>query len=319
MPDVPERRPGQALSADDAFAVLGNETRLQILQVLSAADGPLSYSALFDRIEYDDTANFTYHLEKLVGHFVRKTDRGYVPRLAGRRIVETIYSGIVTDTPVVERTGVDGSCMYCGSSMEMAYYDEVAVVYCQEGCGRLGELGLAEEWPISNRDIVGYVSVPPAGVYDRTPTELLEAAGIWTIADVQTIVRGVCPRCAAPIDCSAHVCENHDSGEDFCEQCEHQFAVNVAVDCSNCTFSTRSPYPTHALGTLDLMGFMTDHGLDPLAPNGFHLSACEEEVLSIDPLQARYTFTAAEDSIALTVDDDLSVSAVTRHRTNEHD
>ncbi len=303
-------RPAQALSADEAFVVLGNETRLQMLKILCEADSPLAYSELFDRIEYDDSANFTYHLEKLVGHFVRKTEEGYLPRLAGRRIVETIFSGIVTDTPVIERTDVGGNCMYCGNSREMAYYDEVAVVYCRACEGQIGEL--AEKWPICNSDIVGYVSVPPAGVYDRSPTEVLEAAGIWTIADVQAIVRGVCPRCSAPIDRSAQVCADHDAGEKFCEQCDHQFAVRVAVSCTNCTFSTRSPYPTHAVSNLDLIGFMADHGIDPFASNGFHLSAAKEEVLSVDPLEARYTFTADDESIALTVDEDLSVVDVSR-------
>jgi len=303
-------------SPDDAFAVLGNETRLQILQVLAEADEPLAYSDLFERIDYDDSANFTYHLEKLVGHFVRKTDDGYVPRLAGRRVVEAIFSGIVTDTPLVERTEADMACMYCGSQTEMAYFDEVVVVYCRECEGRIGELGLAEEWPIPNDDIVGYVNIPPAGVYDRTPTEIMEAAGIWTIADVQTIVRGVCPRCSATINRSARVCERHDAADGFCEHCNHEFGVSIAVSCTNCTFTTRSPYPTHALGNVELLSFMTGHGIDPFASNAFHLRACTEEILSADPLRARYTFTADGDALTLTVDDDLTVVEVSTDQTS---
>jgi len=101
------------LSPDEAFDAVGNETRLRILQVLARAGEPLAYSDLFDRVDYDDTSDFTYHPEKLVGHFVRRTDDGYVPRLAGRRVVEAIFSGAVTDNPVVDPTGVDVSCMYC--------------------------------------------------------------------------------------------------------------------------------------------------------------------------------------------------------------
>lgn len=300
------------LSPEKAFNVLGDETRLQILEVLAEADEPLAYSELFNRIDYDDTSNFTYHLDKLVGHFVRKTGDGYAPRLAGSRVVEAIFSGVVTDAPVVERTDVDMGCMYCGSPTEMAYYDEVALIYCRECEGRIGNRGPVEQWPISDRDIVGYVSIPPAGVYDRTPTEILDAAGIWTVAGVQSIVRGVCPRCSSTVDRSARVCENHDPADGFCNRCNHQFGVSADVRCTNCPFKTISPYPTQALGTIDLLTFMTDHGIDPFASDAFHLRACEEEILSIDPLEAVYTFIADGETLTLTVNADLSVVDATR-------
>lgn len=308
-----------SLSPDEAFDVLGDETRLQILEALAEADEPLAYSELFDRIDYDDTSNFTYHLEKLVGHFVRKTETGYAPRLAGRRVVEAIFSGVVTDAPVMERTDVDMACMYCGSPTEMAYYDEVAMIYCRECEGRIGNRGPVEQWPISDSDIVGYVSIPPAGVYDRTPTEILEAAGVWTVAEVQAMVRGVCPRCSATVDRSARVCENHDTADDFCNRCNHQFGVSVNVRCTNCPFRTISPYPTHALGTTDLLAFMTDHGIDPFASDAFHLRACTEEILSVDPLEACYTFTADSETLRLTVNADLSVVDTTRKEVHEAD
>jgi DNA-binding transcriptional ArsR family regulator len=308
-----------SLSPEEAFDVLGDETRLQILEALADADEPLAYSELFDRIDYDDTSNFTYHLEKLVGHFVRKTEEGYGPRLAGRRVVEAIYSGVITDTLVVERTPVDMACMYCGSQTEMAYYDEVALIYCQDCGGRIGKRGPVEEWPTSDDDIVGYVSIPPAGVTNRTPAEILDSAGIWTLAGVQAMVRGVCPRCSATIDCSARVCENHDTTDDFCDQCNHQFGVSVDVRCRNCTFKTVSPYPTHALGTIELMAFMTEHGIDPFVSDAFHLRACTEEITSKDPLRVEYTFTAGDDSLSLVVDEELAVVEVTEGQVSDSD
>lgn len=301
------------LSPDEAFDLVGDETRLQILQTLAEAGEPLAYSELFDRIDYDDTSNYTYHLEKLVGHFVRKTDEGYLPRLAGRRVVEAVFSEVVTDNPVVDRVDVDMDCMYCGSPAEMAYHDGVALIYCQECEGEIRDSGLADQWPIPASDIVGYVAIPPAGIHDRTPTEILDAAGISTVSDVQSIVRGVCPGCSAAIDRTPQVCENHNSEDAFCEQCDHQFGIRIAVECRNCSFRTVSPYPTHALGTIELMAFMTTHGIDPFASDAFHLRACEEEILSTNPLEAKYTFTADGDAITLTVGNDLSVTTVSRN------
>ena len=103
------------LSPDEAFSVLGNETRLEILRTLGASAGPLTYAKLYERVEYDDPSNFSYHLNKLVGHFVRKTDDGYYLYDAGRRVVEAVVSGAVSDSTVVEPTETEKDCPFCGA------------------------------------------------------------------------------------------------------------------------------------------------------------------------------------------------------------
>lgn len=61
--------PGAGLSTsttvppDEAFTVLSGETRLRILRTLGDADEPLVFSALYDGVEYDDPANFNYHIK----------------------------------------------------------------------------------------------------------------------------------------------------------------------------------------------------------------------------------------------------------------
>lgn len=81
------------LTPDDAFAVLGNETRLEILRSLSDADGPVSFSDLREHVGMRDSGQFNYHLDKLVGHFVTQADDGYALRQAGDRVIEAILSG----------------------------------------------------------------------------------------------------------------------------------------------------------------------------------------------------------------------------------
>ena len=80
MPTDTRSEESATLSPDEAFAVLGDETRLQILQTLGEADEPLAFSALFDRIEYDDSSNFGYHLDKLVGvtQDLENTDQRFI-------------------------------------------------------------------------------------------------------------------------------------------------------------------------------------------------------------------------------------------------
>lgn len=301
------------VSPEEAFAVLGDETRLEILTVMAEAGEKLEYSELFDRVDYEDSANFTYHLDRLRGHFLRKTSDGYALRIPGERVVQAMHSGVLTEHVTIERTEIDFPCVYCGGPTEVAYHDELAVLYCLECEGRGTVPELPKDWPISTEGIVGHVSVPPAGVYERSVAEIVEAAGIWTVTDIQAHTRGVCPRCAAPVDRSVRVCAEHELEGKFCQECESQFAVYVDAACENCTFESTAPYPTHALGEVPLIDFMTDHGVDPFVSEAFHLTACEETLIRTRPLKAEYTFRLNGDAITLTIDEELTVTGVSRH------
>jgi len=110
-----------ALSPDDAFAVLGDETRIEILQTLGEADAPLSFSELREHVGTSDSGQFNYHLNKLKGHFIRKADIGYMLSQAGTRMVEAVLSGAVTEAPHVGLTEIDASCHYCGAPIAVIY------------------------------------------------------------------------------------------------------------------------------------------------------------------------------------------------------
>lgn len=84
------------LDPDEAFAVLGNETRIAILQALERADEPLAYSDLKRQVEVCDSGRFNYHLEKLIGHFVERSDEGYWLRTVGERAAKAVIAGTFT-------------------------------------------------------------------------------------------------------------------------------------------------------------------------------------------------------------------------------
>lgn len=312
----PSKRGG--LSPDEAFAILGDETRLQILRVLGETEGPLTFSELYSRTDYDRTPNFNYHLMKLVDHFVEKTDEGYVLRRTGRRVVEAVLSGAVTDAPVVKRTPVDTPCFLCGGQMEVSYREERLAIYCTDCGGTRSESSDTVDGPTEAAgDIIGGVGLPPAGVHGRTPTELLRAAEIWSVAHGQATTRSVCPRCSAPIDRTVRVCEDHDATDGRCDACGQRFAVTTAVNCTNCIFDGESVFTSYLLGTTEVMAFLLDHGIDPIQPEAFHLSEYEETVLSVDPFEARFTFTADNETLTLTIDDDLSVNSAKRREASD--
>lgn len=305
---------GDTLSPDEAFALLGNETRLQILQALGAADEPLVFSELFERVEYETTANFSYHLERVLGHFVRQTEAGYSLARAGERVVEAVLSGAVTERPVLERTPADEPCYRCGGTMEVSYQEEAVGLYCSDCGGTRGGSSETAAWSTSSdADILGHVYLPPAGLRDRSPSELLQAAEVWTVAAAHSRSRGVCPRCSAPVDQDVKICDDHDRGDGRCESCDQHFAVALVERCRNCIFEMTSIFTIRLLASPELMAFMIDHGVDPMAPEAFHVTNLErEEVISTEPFAARFTFTADDDAITLTVDDELAVVDVTR-------
>lgn len=302
------------LSPDEAFAVLGDETRLAILLALGRADGPLAFSALFDRVEYDTTANFSYHLEKLLGHFVRETEDGYALRRVGERVVEAVLSDAVTETPVLDRTPVDEPCFRCGGTLEVSYRDEAVGLYCPDCGGTRGSGSETATWSSdSEADILGHVFLPPAGVRNRSPAELLRAAEVWTVAAAHARSRGVCPRCSAPVEHEIRVCDDHDTGDRRCDACDQLFAVTVYERCRNCIFEMASIFTIQLLASPELMAFMIDHDVDPMAPEGFHVANLErEEVVSTEPFEAQFTFAIDGNAVTLTVDHDRSVVDATR-------
>lgn len=315
MTNGPGDGEGAGMSPEAAFGVLGDKTRMDILQVLGDADEPLSFSELRTRVGTRDSGQFNYHLQKLVGHFVAQTDDGYELRRSGERVVEAVLSGTVTETPVIEPTQIDQTCAYCGGPVGVEYDEERVTMFCTKCSGVYG-----------TRDTDGYghlgvLYLPPAGVQGRTPLEVVEAAHIWGGMDTKTAVSGVCPRCSAAIDERVAVCDDHDDGG-VCEACGGRYAATIHLRCTNCIYERTGAFGVRLLTDLDLLRFLTTHGINPFAPSSIPewtdaLANYDEEVLSVDPFEARYTYTIDEDSITLTVGEDLSVVDATDGSASE--
>lgn len=301
-------------SPDEAFAVLGNETRITMLQELGEADGPLSFTELRNRVGLRQGTQFNYHLEKLVGHFVTKTNEGYALREPGQRVLQAVLSGAVTDDPVIDPSPLERwSCPYCGGTVEVAYREERLQRYCRECSGLTDRQALTRH---SSRDDYGYLGslyLPPAGVKGRSPSEAMDAAFTWGYAEWLVAAHGVCPRCSATVDRSVSVCEDHDPDEGVCATCDWRQAVTFRTDCTNCTFELESVASMHLAASPPLLTFLVKRGLDPLGDPWDWGWEYDEEILSTDPLEARFIFNFDGDAIELTVDDDLTVvDATTR-------
>lgn len=302
------------LPPDKAFAVVGNETRIQILQTLGEADTPLSFTELRDRVGIRQGGQFNYHLEQLVTHFVRKTDDGYELRQVGRRVVEAVLSGAVTDAPAFERTRVDQTCPYCSAPVEIRYHQGHIEQFCTECAGTFGKDDPAQQ------GYLGCLMLPPAGLQRRTTDETFRTAWTWMRLRAFAIANELCPRCSAPLDRWVNVCEEHDVTDGLCEQCDRRPAVQLYYSCTNCIFDGGGTIVSLLAADTDLLEFLTTHGLNPVSPTKISktyraLSDYDENILSTDPFEAQFTFTIAGDTLSLTVGDDLSVVDVTKRQT----
>lgn len=311
------------LPPDDAFSVLGNETRMEILRTLGDADESLPFSELRDRVGIKDSGQFNYHLDKLAGHFVGQTEEGYRLRQAGRRVIEAVLSGAVTEAPSMERTEIDWSCHYCGApTLEVDYREEQVGMYCNQCEGTYSGSGTTTDASRpAEHDRLGYLHLPPAGVHGRTPEELLSSAFIWTYGEFSTASRGVCPRCSAPVEDSPLLCESHDSSDGLCEECGRRYGIAFQSRCTNCIFRYSAVFGVRLLANPALQSFHLDHDLDQGNPSSERLrrlfSVYDEEIIDTDPFEARFTFTIDDDSLTLTVNEEFAVIDVTRQDSSE--
>lgn len=301
------------LPPNEAYAVLGNETRMQILQTLGEADGPLTFSALRERVGMGDSGQFNYHLGKLTGHFLQETDDGYELRRAGARVIESILSGAVTQTSALEPTVIDEPCHLCGGPLEVSFQQERLEMYCTECAGLFGETNRTGEWlSESSHGYLGYLPLPPAGMRGRTPNEVYRAAWVWGNLEILSLASGVCPRCSATVDYSIDVCEEHDTSDGLCDRCDRRKALNLHFTCANCIFEGGGAFVVGLVAKTELLAFLIESELNPINPDSpsevdrVHTDF-DEEVLSLDPFKARFTFEFDGSSISLIVDGDLTV------------
>jgi DNA-binding transcriptional ArsR family regulator/DNA-directed RNA polymerase subunit RPC12/RpoP len=302
----------QEISPDDAFAILGNETRMETLRVLWKRDEACSFTELCNAVAPDSKGNYNYHLEKLTDHFVRKTEEGYVLRYAGEQVVRAVLTGTITSDPTIPKATTDERCLFCGAHVEMQYDEETILVQCPE-CG-----GVIEgEFP--NGTNMSY-PFPPAGLVGRDPEEMIDAAHILYDTKIAPMMKGICPECAAKIEIEIDVCPDHardDSG--ICRQCESRYEVWTVHECINCQYARQFPPWYAALNHPAAVAFLYDHGIEEKVPfrkitwdNQQFMRDISETVVAKDPYRFEVTIPIEDELLQMTLDERLNAVSVAR-------
>lgn len=297
---------------DDAFALLGNETRMGILRALwderdpflPTTDYALSFTELRERVGTADPGRFNYHLNELVDEFVRRTESGYVLRpktilvLRAAVIRSDIGDGTLAPTPA------EAPCPFCGADVEVLYADEALVVRCTACPGEYEREGAPRG------TIVRSQRFPPTGIEGRSGQEVWEAIIDHSAAAVFAFLRGVCHECAASTTTSVSVCPDHES-DGICEQCGSTQAAMGTIQCDTCGAAWRGEAWLPALTHPEVIGFFHDHGFD--ADGGLTLDVfrelltAPETVRSTEPLRLEKAIELDGDELTVVVDDSLTV------------
>lgn len=295
------------LSPDEAFAVLGDETRLNIIRALWTAGAlheyddlddsttTISFSELRRRVDIDDNGQFNYHLSKLTPHFVRQTDDGYRLSEAGKKIARTVIAVSGDPDPGISNK-VDTECPVCNAAVTATYEDQWLRFTCTECDGLFGDA--APEGTVLNSPF------PPAGIVDRTPDDALTTGLYRCMLDLTYMMQGVCRECAGPVTASVSVCNDHDIGsEHFCEACGTPFEAWGDLQCEACRFAKRLPIELCVMGLGPVIGFLYTQDINILTPS-------LDEI--VDVVQTQFSTTLTEDPFCVTVtidieDDELAV------------
>jgi ribosomal protein S27AE len=278
-------------SPEAAFALLGDETRVGILQALGETpDEPVPFAELQGRVGMRDSGGFNYHLGKLRGSFVRRTDEGYELTYAGRQVVGAIYAGTYTANATVEAIPVEGECPVCGGGLVAGYAEETARMNCTE----------CEEW----HNEFGF---PPGSLDQFSREELPVAFDRWMQHVFGGIVAGFCYTCAGRMEGRLV----RDEGDERVAG----MPAHAEFACGRCGSTARASGAMAAMFHPGVRGFLFEHGFDPSTEPSWALgdaSLPDVSLRSTDPLRLTVRFEAGSESVTAVVEADTSVGAVER-------
>jgi hypothetical protein len=276
----------ERVSPAEAFALLGDETRIEILQALldaGADDEPVSFSELYGRTSLDDSAHFNYHLKRLTDHFVRRTDDGYVFRYPGWKVVRSVFAGSFTDRAHLDPFPAPGSCSDCGGDLRAWYDEERLGVDCPE-CGRTHV----------------HHPFPPGGIEDRTPAELLDAFHHHVRHHYCLAADGVCPECMGRMRTTLST-----------EPVLPDLDVEARHACRRCGHVLNSAVGLNLLDDATVLSFHADRGVDLSTEPFWTFDWCVSDehttIRNADPLEVRLDIPCEGDTLCVVLDETLSV------------
>lgn len=282
---------------EEAFTALADSTRLEILRTLwNTEDGEATFTELREALGMADSGQFNYHLDRLTGRFVAKTENGYTLTMAGELVYGSILSGAYTDVESIEPIPLSDPCPACGGERTLSYSDETIVVECN-GC-----------------DISPSAGVPP-GVFAGYDRDVIPAvANRYFRTIVQQVNNGFCWYCqgrttpqVVPMSTVVGDGLEHPGDADEipvvrygCERCDATLTVNLG--------NSLLDHPA-------VVSFYYDHAVNVHETSLWEFATwntCRTRLLDDDPFRAQVSYYAGDERLDLVVDGTLSTVEIRR-------
>jgi len=307
--DVGESESTGAVEAtvDELLGLLGNETRMEIMQVMwqefsfsayvtESREG-VPFVELQDAVGVEDSGNFNYHLGKLTDIVLRDREDGYVLTPLGYNLMQAIdqYGDFGYD--IRKSQALDSPCPYCGGDLVGEYRRGIVSVTCRD-CG-----GLASGGNFT------FVEVSGSGTSSLSMAALLDIATLSMFSKIRSSRYGFCWNCSGLLHRALNHCADHaptDTG--ICERCDHRYRTRIHVECPTCGTSGGGPGLEYAIVSPMVMTFYEDRGSGPAAVGPWEyrlaaLGAAEETVVEMDPLAVDINFILGDTNRLVTVKD----------------
>jgi hypothetical protein len=308
------------LLPDEAFAILGNDSRLDIIKALWGAGAhheyddiddtatTISFSELQRAVDIRDNGQFNYHLSQLIPSFVRHTDEGYRLSGAGKKVFQAVIAISGERNPSVPND-LETPCPVCGGALMAVYEDHWLRVMCTDCDGNFGDA--------APDGTVFHASFPAAGLTDRTPDEAFSTGSYRCMLDMTYLMRRICCECSSSLTSSVSICEDHDAaGGRSCTVCGTHFTVWGDLRCDTCRFAKRLPVELCAMGLTPVIAFLHELDIDVLSPSFGELEKVIatqfQTAVTRNPLRVTITITDEPDELTVAFDDKLSVVDSTR-------
>ncbi|MFC4358456.1 transcriptional regulator [Halobium salinum] len=275
-------------SAADAMGSLADADRIAIL--LALRNGRTRrFADLQSAAGFEDSGRFNYHLDRLLGRFVAKTDGGYRLRAAGAKAVDLVTDERFGEPPEPVTLDLDADCPSCGARLRARYAEENVEVAC-----------------IDCSTLVHYGYLPPRARRGRDVEALFEAYGKRLWRDFTLAHRGVCPACSGRTETRV------ERGSD------HHLHFPAVSRCRDCGAEVATAVGLRLLADPAVVAFLADHGESvddrPFWEFEFCIDDGDVAVASEKPFRVVVPIARDDETLRVTVDEAGSVVETARVR-----